>query len=71
MKSQRFSLFFTKLITVPRAVATRRASPSPCWGGRPLVTSHLGSYYLDPVIMAVIRIIFGWQDLFDLRHEFL
>jgi len=38
MKSQRFSLFFTKLITVPRAVATRRASPSPCRGGRPLVT---------------------------------
>jgi len=38
MKSQRFSLFFTKLITVPRAVATRCASPSPCRGGRPLVT---------------------------------
>jgi hypothetical protein len=38
MKSQRFSLFFTKLITVPLAVATRRASPSPCRGGRPLVT---------------------------------
>jgi len=37
MKSQRFSLFFTKLITVPRAVATRRASSSPCRGGRPLV----------------------------------
>ena len=38
MKSQRFSRFFTKLITVPLAVATRRASSSPCRGGRPLVT---------------------------------
>jgi hypothetical protein len=48
MKSQRFSLFFTKLITVPLAVATRRASSNPCRGGRPLVTYHLRSHYLDP-----------------------
>ena len=48
MKSQRFSLFFTKLITVPLAVATRCASPIPCRGGRPLVTYHLRSHYLDP-----------------------
>ena len=48
MKSQRFSLFFTKLITVPLAVATRRASSSPCRGGRPLVTYPLRSHYPDP-----------------------
>jgi len=48
MKSQWFSLFFTKLITVPRSVATRRASPSPCRGGLPLVTYHLRSHYPDP-----------------------
>jgi hypothetical protein len=37
MKSQLFSRLFTKLITVPLAVAIRRASSSPCRGGRPLV----------------------------------